>query len=276
MTQQPSTHVIILAQGQQKRLPMLPVAKQMLPLPACNDTPILHRTLRQLWHLLGGINVSDQQSDTITVVAWYPLVEQLNSRSVIIPSWPNPDGTTGEWRFYPATDTLPDPGNSSLKGIARFLAADADRRSRRWALRGQQPPDRPEYDRTVVLLGDVVYSWACLDAIFADRRIVFAGTSDISPSGGELWGLAWKADAEELMMSSLVFALAKHPPFDDTYQPGQMRRWMWSVHPELQKTERYAAIDDYTRDIDLPEHLDLLPALSEAAHADDQEHGVTW
>lgn len=254
------THVIILAQGRQTRLPALPVAKQLLPLPACNGTPILYRTMRQLWHLLPGVKTLD---DRVTVVSWLPVMERLQFEAVTIGD---------DARYFPEVDTLSDPGNSSLKGIARYLeqrTSAVDRSEERWGW-------RPRHDRTVVLLGDVVYSWACLRAILSDRELfAFCGTSDISPSGGELWGVSWAIGQESLMRAALEVALKKHPPFTD-YQPGQMRRWMWAIHPEFQTTRSYTAIDDYTRDIDLPEHVDGIPALSALAAADDAANGVTW
>ncbi len=293
-----NTHVIILAQGSQKRLGDLPVAKQMLPLPACGGTPILYRTLRQLWHVMGGVHIHADRSDRVTVVTWPLLVDKLRLTTVDIPM--TLTGVGGkpveprsiEWRFTPSTDTLDDPGNSSLKGISRFLEVEAARRARRWALTPQVvPPDHPEWDRTVVLLGDVVYSWACLRAIFAPFRedprgfmtefgatigdFRFVGTSDISPSGGELWGIAWPGRADIIMKMGLKRALDAHPPFAE-YQPGQLRRWMWAMSRTFQTSTLYSAVDDYTRDIDTPEHVLMLPELSKAAAADDEANGVTW
>jgi hypothetical protein len=255
-----TTHIIILAQGRQTRLPALPVAKQLLPLPACNGTPILYRTMRQIWHLLPGVKTLD---DRVIAVSWLPVMERLQREAVVI---------GGDERYYPNVDTLSDPGNSSLKGIARYLeklTREADVCQKRFGA-------TLTFERTVVLLGDVVYSWACLQAIlFKKTPLTFCGTSDISPSGGELWGIAWSNGQQAVMTAALEVALAKHPPFAE-YQPGQLRRWMWAIHPEFQTTARYAAIDDYTRDIDLPEHVEQLPRLSELAAADDAANGVTW
>jgi hypothetical protein len=258
------THVIILCQGKQSRLPGLPVAKQMLPLPACGDVPILHRTIRQLWRLLG---MAEAVADSpITVVGSLAMSESLISAyggvrvddSVI---------------YHPNTQTLRDPGNSSLRGIDRYLSL---------------PPSAMvvrEWDRRVVLLGDVVYSWACLRTILDVSAITgtnFVGTSDLSRSAGELWGIAWTAAADRDMRAALAEALMKHPPFEE-YQPGQMRRWLWAQDDlyadRARMTERpwFRAVDDYTRDIDLPEHVAMLPALSEAAKADDDAaNGMNW
>lgn len=272
-----NTHVIILAQGAQKRLPNLPLPKQMLRLPGCGDVPILHRTLRQIWNLMGGVSADDR----VTVVTWLPLMEELASLALDVEDPAKLMSLPGcadamPWTFTPSTTTLIDPGNSSLKGIANYL--DDHRRATAGV-----------YERTVVLLGDVVYSWACLRAIFemTHWRCGFVGTSDLSPSGGELWGVSWQRTAEHTMFSALACALDNHPKFRE-YQPGQMRRWLWEIDKLIDgphvvpgnvgQAPRtwYRAIDDYTRDIDLPEHVDMLGQLSAAARDDDAENGVTW
>lgn len=270
------THVIILAQGLQKRLPTLTVAKQMLPLPACGDTPILHRTVLQLWHALetSPLRVRfDSPASRITIVAWFHLMEQLIHDGVklgrVDVGLPGSLGVT----YHPDAQTLIDPGNSSLKGIEHYLRGPA----------GAELRAREKFDRTVVLFGDVVYSWACLRAIIEGTHwhMGFVGTSDLSTSGGELWGLSWERTAEHIMLQCLDAAITKHPPFAE-YQCGQMRRWLWEIDkvidggpPPIPRTW-YRPIDDYTRDIDLPEHVRQLDTLSAAAAADDLVNGVTW
>lgn len=251
-----TTHVIVLAQGRQERMgTAITGPKQLLPLPACNNAPILARTLGQLWLGAGGWGVDD----VITIVTWSEVIAALSKA----PPPPFVKATLG-------FTSLLDPGNSSLKGIHRYLESQA-------LIAGAPRPDR-----TVVLLGDVVYSWRCLEAIFAGTTsstgvgVRFVGTADISPSGGELWGVAWMREDDYVMMTALEHALAKHPPFDDTYQPGQLRRWMWALHPAYQTTPRYTAIDDYTVDIDRPEDLAKLDGVSRFAAEDDAVHGVTW
>lgn len=267
------THVIILAQGQQKRLPSLTVAKQMLPLPACGDMPIMHRTIRQLYSLLDMVPRTDPRDpirEMITVVCWLPMSEELSRVGVPV---------AHRLRYHPDTYTLVEPGNSSLKGIERYLSKTADDRA------------REDYVRTVILFGDVVYSWACLRAILSGTHwnMGFVGTSDLSTAGGELWGLSWNLSANQTMLECLAAANAKHPPFID-YQPGQMRRWLWEVDrlidgESAKSTETgrgllvrtwFKAIDDYTRDIDIPEHLKLINDLSQAAAADDRANGAPW
>ena len=254
------THVIVLAQGSQTRLPNLPLAKQMIQLPACGHTPILHRTLYQVRNIAG-------DPPDVTVVTWLPLMEQLQREPVRCPRRRVGDGpVTPDGFFFPRVDTLSSPGNSSLKGAGIYLET---------RYQGKAHPDR-----FVILLGDVIYSWACLRAIFMEREgwpssIGFVGTSNISTSGGEIWGLTWCRRDEDEMMTALGRALEKHPKFKD-YQPGQMRKWMWSLDPAFQNTTQYSAIDDYTMDIDIPAHLQLVAGASVSAAIDDESHGVVW
>jgi len=248
----PSTEIIILAQGTQERLGHHLGPKQLLALPRCGNIPIMCRTTRQAW----------QRSD------WWPtIVTWPHVRAGL--SWSAPDGERKT--ITPAYVSLPEPGNSSLKGIARYLE--------------QRTQSGRHYDHTIVLLGDVVYSWACLDAIWRQSKTCgFVGTSDLSSGSGELWGVAWSREHELSMIADLQDAMLRHPPFEDTYQPGQLRRWItgWrrgDIVDHVAKATiamRYAAVDDYTHDIDRPSDLFLLPALSVSAAADDARHGVSW
>lgn len=244
-----TTHVIILCQGSQKRLPTLTCAKQMLPLAACGDTPILIRTLVQICALTDDARVQ--------VVAWQPVIEQ-----VLLAHWPG-----GVGPLMLDFLTLPEPGNSSLKGASEVL---------------RRRPSDLTADRTVILLGDVVYSWDCLRRALTVDKIYFLGTGDISPSGGELFAVRWTHDAEETMLALLDRALATHPKFEE-YQPGQMRRWMIGNHPwssalpnGVRQWSSYSVIDDYTDDVDVPEDVTNLPALSALAAADDARNGAIW
>lgn len=241
--------VIILAQGTQQRMgaAFRDMPKQLLPLKHCAGTPILARTILQLRHLF--------PSWTVHLVTWDHVFAGASLGA-------NADNLK--------VTQLPAPGNSSLKGIARFLE--------------QRPPVRPQ-TKTIVLLGDVVYSWACLDALYGlSGHMGFAGTSDLSSSKGEVWGIAWHAMHDDAMMAELRDALLRHPPIDDTYQPGQLRRWVvgWrrgdvADHvARLRKTGNYTPIDDYTMDVDLPQHVPLLDKASELAAADDEGHGLSW
>ncbi len=273
-----NTHVIILAQGEQKRLPNLVAPKQMLPLPACGDVPILYRTLAQVARLCPELTpLTWDKGWQVSVVCWLPLSEEIMRASL-------PPQIVRDRAMSIETATLPQPGNSSLKGLARYLTQRA--------AAGYDEPGR-----TIVLLGDVVYSWACLRELFAEAKSRFVGTSDISESGGELWGFAWtRGTAARSIHECIVRALNRHPSFQ-AYQPGQLRRVLWeTMAPSvagLTATDWkgvvadmaengatalpwYRAIDDYTRDIDLPKHVEEIGALSIAARDDDAQNGLAW
>lgn len=248
-----TTEILILAQGSQTRLPDVAEPKQWLALPACGNTPILARTLAQLW-ALQGCQPGDLPSTT--VVTWPRLTGYLRyglgvkvARDVV---------------YTPHAFTLHDPGNSSLKGARRALTELSFGR----------------YDRTVILLGDVVYSWKCLELLLSEDRpgaIRVAATSDLSPSGGELWGISWPSFENAWVMSGLDAALEKHPPFRE-YQCGQLRRWHWAMRDGLGCPPNYLLenVDDYTDDIDVPEDVKNLPDISAAAAMDDLTRGITW
>ncbi len=110
-----NTHIIILAQGAQTRLLNLPVAKQTLPLPACGNEAILSRTLHQLVAMSCDDNATDVMQ--VAVVTWPHVIEALGiDRPVVVGG-----------RFMHTAESLTHPGNSSLKGIARYLRCHADR-----------------------------------------------------------------------------------------------------------------------------------------------------
>lgn len=278
-----SIRIIILAQGTQERMGLaIPCPKQLLRLPVCADAAILHRTLVQVGHLYHDIPGAD--------IA--PSPSKLLERPDFGRPWRRPTVVAGraisafvqqEIRapLRPRVVTLPDPGNSSLKGIWRYLnlaAASSEF--------GDDSLDDVA-DLNVVLLGDVVYSWECLRKLLRPRSssaadITFCGTSDLSRSAGELWGVAWNEVADDQMMTTLAHAVSKHPPHDQVYQPGQMRRWLWEFSPSASMVadgnKVFEACDDYTRDIDLPAHATpaSLLQLSAYAAADDRKNGVVW
>ena len=265
-----TTEVIILAQGTQQRLGMQHGYKQLLPLHACGGVPNLVRTLALVRR--------QSPSARITLVSWRALVVGVSD--VLMPV--SEENETRRWvtRAIDNHIELPDPGNSSLKGIARYL----EHRGRGEILASNGP------DATIVLLGDVVYSWACMGALWAASLTWgFVGTKDLSSSGGELWGVAWShrhPSADQHMMASLRDALLRHPPFNDEYQPGQMRRWISGIRRgsledhvrRLAADGHYVATDgnDYTMDVDLPHHIPILDSASRQAAADDARHGIVW
>jgi hypothetical protein len=248
-----TTEVIILAQGTQKRLGPGAGYKQLLPLPACGNVSILVRTIRQL-DLYDRAQRDLGSRAHITLLTWRDLYQAMDGL---------PD-------LEEDMIQLPDPGNSSLKGIARYLE-----------LRGA----KHYFDARIVLLGDVVYSWKCLDALWSmSMNAGFVGTSNVSGDAGELWGVAWCREHEETMLTDLRDGLLRHPPFEDEYQPGQLRRWITGMRrgelalhvASLAHRGRYTAIDDYTMDVDVPSHIPKLAPASVAAAKDDAVHGLTW
>lgn len=255
------THVIVLAQGEQSRLPnLLGYPKQALRLPACGYVPIITRTLRQV-AMISGIRPT-----RITVVATPVLQGCIDLRPELTGVDPN------------IVDyiQLAAPGNSSLKGIARYLEGTA------YGTDQERDPQR-----VIVLLGDVVYSWRCLQELIGPageghRNHYFVGSSDLSPAAGELWGLGWERSSAPAMLTGLSEALGHHPPFED-YQPGQLRRWLWEMgrgHASspyaMTPPGMYITVDDYTRDIDVPEHVEMIAKISESAREEDLEYGVHW
>ena len=281
------TRVIILAQGEQKRLPNLIEPKQMLRLPACNNTPILYRTIAQVAKFCPVLEPHTwDRAWQVTVVSWFPLSEQIMRDKL-------PVAVPRDRAMSMDTATLPDPGNSSLKGLSRYLTQ-------------MTAAGYPEPPRTIVLLGDVIYSWACMKALMAVGADIpgtrsppsrFVGTSDLSESGGELWGFAWThGSAARSVHECIVRAMNRHPSFQ-AYQPGQLRRILWeTMGPSVaglsvaewkrvvadvaengpRALPWYQAIDDYTMDIDVPKHLEALHELSDKASADDKENGLVW
>lgn len=251
-----TTHVIILAQGTQRRMGPGAGLKQLLPLPACGNTPIIARTIRMVQAMI-------PRSHPI-VVGWSSLIGEVAAQFA------------GSFSSY----QLRDPGNSSLRGLARYLS---ETRTVPWLPMSlsQTPPVR-----TIVLLGDVVYSWACWQAIhaLAMNGHGFVGTRNLSADTGELWGVGWSASYEDHMLGELGDALKRHPPFEDEYQPGQLRRWVmgWNRGDLRARVDKlitagtYTPIDDYTMDVDLPAHIPLLTPASQAACEDDRTKGITW
>lgn len=242
-----TTEVIILAQGTQKRLGMRYGYKQLLRLPECGGVPILQRTLCQISHI--------HPDALITLVGWKPVTDPMVALA---------------FPFGVQAVELEDPGNSSLKGIARYLEARGARHG---------------FHHTIVLLGDVVYSWACLEAIWRmSAAYGFVGTSNLSEGGGELWGVAWAKGHEDTVMSDLRDALLRHPIEDQEYQPGQLRRWLlgWrkgSLQARVTKMRDagvYYGVDDYTMDVDLPYHIPALGPTSKMAVVDDAKHRLFW
>lgn len=253
-----TTHVIILAQGSQTRLPGLRIPKQLLDL-------VVPGPIAPVWRGNGSVSVHkisilERTFQMLVAMPATAYVTVVGGATIV-------SAVSAIGRHVAFGMTLNDPGNSSLKGAHQVLANQCD-------------PDvcaadcRWQADRTAILLGDTVYSWKCLREILSPRPIAFVGTGDLGRSEGEIWGISWNRDQDEVMRRAREAALADHPPAHFTeYQPGQLRRWLWA-HCNFDRTpvtpyRDYYEVDDYTRDIDIPTHLELLPALARAAYEDD-------
>lgn len=257
-------HVIILAQGEQTRLPELRTPKHLLRLPACGDAHILDRTLCQLAMLL------DEPLVTVVCGGALRYHVEASARHEVYKR-------TGKIVAIDAYE-LGSPGNSSLRGIARYLGGGTGDLSR-------GPTVLADDLIEVVLLGDVVYSWRCLETILFTSMppgVRFVGTSDLSRSGGELWGISWQQAWRGLAMQMLGDALEQHPPFA-AYQCGQLRRWLWAFDAELHRrtlkdfaANYYTAVDDYTDDVDIPADIRALPDTALLAAEDDVARGLHW
>jgi hypothetical protein len=198
--------------------------------------------------------------------------ELADVRSITTVGWP---------RLARAVDslvTIPDPGQCILDGIdqTRFLWSSG---------------------RVVVLLGDVVFSRAALAGIFSDERdLFFAGTSDLSTAGGEVFGFAASGlRAREEAVGALVSCPCRSVRYGGS-QGGHLRRLLWWIqqcrglrplsnhqsvvgpdadqldfdHEMTWCEELYLGIDDWTDDIDTPADLDQLPELSRCARSEEQ------
>jgi molybdopterin-guanine dinucleotide biosynthesis protein A len=253
-------HVLILAQGQQQRLPQLEIPKQWINLGdwAPGGGPILVRTIRMIRTLLAGREVS------ITVVAGYRLMSLLLRQAVgcgLALMDERDELWIGEADDL-AVIELAKPGNGSIAGLRQCL--------RKFPVLIEEP--------TTVLLGDVVYSHAVLKELLdlgTLREPLFAGTRVVTGATGELWGLRWGKDTGRYM-AALVDAIVDPPV--ETYQAGQLRKLLWAyqrdhgVHVLEAKSDArwYYATNDFTADIDTPADMAKLPQIALAAWEDDQ------
>lgn len=251
-------HVFILAQGSQSRLPDLPIKKQLIPLyhgdnvsrdPRLGNRAyltIIERTIHQVRAI--------DQTASVVVVGGHEIRRSLDP-IVGVPA-------VMDLRVVP----LANPGNSSLKGLSQIVdARDHEVMA--------QVMDEPS--STTVLLGDAIYSWDCLRLLMMPKGaggdlIRFVTTSDLSSIDGEVWGIEWRRQADAMFAVKVKLALAEHPPFSE-YQPGQLRRLI-----KVTNAHTIVHCDDYTRDIDVPDHLGLIAGLAVKARADDVRQGFVW
>lgn len=265
-------HVIILAQGQQTRLPGLPIAKHLLEIPETGER-ILDRTLRlvsEIWPaapitLIAPLTTAAAVSTRGSVSATVSLDDMQVSLARITDHRP---GAFHEpaWRGARLIDvvTLADPGNHAVAGLQRYL------RQRAFV-----------DDQTAVLLGDVIYSRKALKAILTGTApeadpafdgVTFVGTLDLTGGGGELFGIRVSTKCRDVLLAEVP----KSSSAFTAYQPGRLRELLW----ELQKRARiswdlrvhrrapYIPIGDFTTDIDTPEDVAMLPEIGRLVAAE--------
>jgi molybdopterin-guanine dinucleotide biosynthesis protein A len=228
----PNTQVLIMCQGQQRRLPLLNRPKHLLQI---GGVPILQRTI----HLLAEHGVPD-----CIVIGPQAIADDMQ-----------------HWAIPTFLITLADPGICIVDGI--LAARD------RWS--GSA--------RTLVLLGDVVWSQAALAAFLADERpVVFAGTPVLSASEGEVFALGFDDPQamRNLCMSCPCRVDRSRIRGFPRQQGGHLRRLLWHaqeharlrVHPSLRRSwheDMYLPIEDWTTDIDTPKDAERLPDLARLA-----------
>lgn len=120
--------------------------------------------------------------------------------------------------------------------------------------------------RTTILLGDVLYSKAAMEVIMADTRpLFFAGTLDLSPSGGELYAMSFTHEwIGPVLMAIKNAPCRKVQRTNPVPQPGHLRNLLWMIGKPVGPVidwDMYLPIDDFTQDFDTEEDLRDLPSV---------------
>ena len=211
--------VIIMAQGQQTRLPSLDQPKQKLTIDEVLYSGRVYRPISILHRI---INQVVERGPHPFVIGPQELELETYQKGLVY--------------------TLVDPGECILSGI---LASQL--------LFGEE--------RTVILLGDVVYSNAAMERVLScDLPLFFAGTETISPSEGEIFAFGFSRSVQR----QVTEALRKSPCLDHQGahvdykgQPGHLRQLIRTLRNNGAVVD-YLVIDDWTNDIDTEEDLRLL------------------
>lgn len=244
-------NILILCQGQQRRLPDLKHPKHLLEV---GGEPIVMRTLR----MLGGLGV------TRAAVYHHPggedLADAVHMRNRPFEATHPPP--------YSYSMSLRDPGSCIVDGILGAVHL--------------------QEGRHVVLLGDVVWSWAALEKVLADKRpIVFAGTPVLSASEGEVFALAFDDPQEvgNLCTTCPCRVDGSRVRSFMNQQGGHLRRLLWWTQEvkRLRVTARarqtwhpdvYLPIEDWTNDVDTPADVARLPELARLAELEERERSM--
>lgn len=246
-------NILLMAQGQQRRLPDLKHPKHLL---AVGGEPILVRTLRMLRDSTPG-PWTRMDKDSVTIVG----NASDFSRATVAA------GLEG------LVDIIPnnEPGACIVDGMIASRAS--------WGY---------DLGRTLILLGDVVWSWAALEQVLADKRpIVFAGTPVLTAAEGEVFALAFD-DPEELHRLCITCPCRVDGSRARSFmkaQGGHMRRLLWwtqeckklrlparskqTWHPDV-----YLPIEDWTDDVDTPADVARLPELARLAELDERQRAA--
>lgn len=278
--------ILIMAQGEQRRLAHLGKPKQLLEV---NGEPILRRTLRLLREL-------DQPQPLIVAREWAIEESEIDAAArglffdhheKVIDSSFGESWTTTKQKPQARVAWSKNPGTCILDGLhqaAQHLIGDAD--------------------AVLVLLGDVIWSRAALAKVVADPRasdegvgsgrIFFAGTSELSGSTGEVYAMGWqggsgydppsgtwsKRPGHDQMRYLLENAPCRRAVDGSTLVlpqavGGHLRRLIWwvieSQHYLLATglppnamwlPDYYLPIDDWTTDVDNDKDVAALPEVS--------------
>ncbi len=255
--------ITILAHGAQTRLASLNgQPKHLLRLEQCGEW-LLPRTLR----LISEIASENADGYGVRLVAGFAIRgqlaragerengwNQLGHRYSIAPGWWN----YMNFQILSFDENQASAPKCTLERLEQVFAM----------------PRAPRYERNLLLLGDVVWSRHALTQVLTDTRpVMFAGTPDLSTSGGELFAIGWDGDQDDQIQADL--AATERSAHRDVPQPGQLRRLLW--HRRGNKLSpvddpQYLSIDDWTNDIDTDGDLLLLPALDHLAAMEEQEH----
>ena len=162
--------------------------------------------------------------------------------------------------------TLENPGNTVIKGLAQIPLTISN----------------PTFQRTLILLGDVVYSRAMMDLLVGCyspplEAPIVAGTPNLTSATGEVFGISfrfgWANQINEFVRTT------KAPPFTE-YQPGQLRKLLWQLQCQdpdrairslgasgIPSKKYFRSIEgDWTKDIDTEKEMrTLLPVLDQKA-----------
>lgn len=229
-------NVLLMCQGEQRRLAQLGQPKQLVEI---NGEPMLARTARL---------VRQQWSDAeITVIGGGAFGHAALAAKI-------------------GHRMLADPGRCIIEGI--LASRDL------WATRDASATP----GRTVILLGDVIWSRAALGRLLADfsHALRFAGTSDLSSSRGEVFGVSFDDPAFVVDLAATCPCRRANRSFA-LQQGGHLRRLLWwaqhrlGLVPQDDRTwchQLYQVVDDYTDDLDTPADLARLPELEAADRAE--------